>query len=108
MRGALLTIATTASSPGSWLTETRVSEQLWICGAAEPACSSAILLGDYTRTMHSEGTVGHDGMWTEMSGWSFDGKIDGKRLVLSRHDGIVPDEQRDELGAHRLVMPSER
>jgi hypothetical protein len=28
--------------------------------------------------------------------------------VLSRHDGIVPDDRRNEVGAHRLVMPNDR
>jgi hypothetical protein len=109
LRGDRLAIAMTASSPGGgWTRETGTYEQLWICGATQPACSAPIQLGDYTRTMHVEGPPGADGMWTEQTGWSFDWKIDGKQLVLSRHDGTVPDDQRGQLGAHRLVMPNER
>jgi hypothetical protein len=83
-------------------------EQLWICGATEPACSSAIQLGSYVTTTITGGPPGADGMSTEQSGWSLDWKLDGKQLVLSRRDGVLPDDKRGLLGSHRLVMPGER
>jgi hypothetical protein len=108
--GDLLTIAMTSNSPGdpwhdykSW-----ISEELWICGATEPACSREIPVGAYTITSKPNSPDGTDVVTVEQTGWSFDWKIDGKLLVLSRHDGIVPDDRRNEVGAHRLVMPNDR
>jgi len=109
MQGDLLAIAMTTAG---WQTrqtgEIESIEQLWICGATEPACSSAIQLGAYVTTSTTGGTAGGDGLSTAQRGWSFDWKIEGKQLVLSRQDGAVPAEKHDQLGSHRLVMPSER
>jgi hypothetical protein len=107
IQGDLLAIAMTAGSV-RWWSKTETVEQLWICSVAEPACSSAVQLGSYVTSEIASGPPGADGLSIEQAGWSFDWKIDGKQLVLSRHDGTVPDEQRDQLGAHRLVMPDDR
>ncbi len=53
-------------------------------------CSRAILIRDYAITSNPNGPTDADGVAVEHTGWSDDWQIDGKRLVLSRHDGRGP------------------
>lgn len=109
LKGDLLGLTTTTSGDSSPLDQTaELTERLWICSASEPACTSEILLGTYDTTTRSSGEPGADGIEISQVGWSLDWVLDGRKLALSHHDGTIPPDQRDKLGAHRLVLPSER
>ena len=110
LHGDLLALATNAGTV-TMGGRTTTFEQLWLCTGREPACSSAIAIGESTMRMYGGGTAGADGLAIDMTGWCFHWKLggEGKSLVLSRcEEGELPDDALKQLGVHRLVLPSER
>ena len=106
LAGDLLAILATTAGYSSEMSGTEtIDEKLLLCGGAPPACAFPVDVGEYVTTYTSSGGVGADGLSVETTGWSLDWKLDGKRLVLSHHDGTLDENTHAQLGAHRIVMP---